>query len=363
MPSSQPTSGDLAVKPEYVSQSPAMAKPSEPNRNPKYDPKTVHITETPITRSNWYKHINWLNVTLIILIPLYGCIGAFWVPLHLKTAVWSVLYYFATALGITAGYHRLWAHTSYSATPPLRIFWAAVGGGAVEGSIRWWARDHRAHHRYTDTDKDPYSVRKGLLYAHLGWMIMKQNPKRIGRTDISDLNEDPVVVWQHKNYLNVVLFIEILAFSISHDHRSVRMYGHYATIEKMKTTFYRHPIREFSFTELEGKDKWTANKFTKSVYRIWMPTHFKRICSVIDALPADVNFELSQQSELHFSEQTGLSQDLANQNLSTFSTESRLSVHDDDSQLLPLDPLGTPDTSFTKGSAQGGTKKARKGRR
>ena len=82
---------------------------------------------------------------------------------------------------ILPGYHRLWAHTSYSATLPLRIFLAAVGGGAVEGSVRWWARDHRAHHRYTDTDKDPYSVRKGLLYSHFGWMIMKQNPKRIGR--------------------------------------------------------------------------------------------------------------------------------------------------------------------------------------
>lgn len=34
---------------------------------------------------------------------------------------------------------------------------------------------------------------------------MKQNPKRIGRTDISDLNENPVVVWQHKNYVSVVL--------------------------------------------------------------------------------------------------------------------------------------------------------------
>ena len=67
------------------------------------------------------------------------------------------------------------------------------------------ARDHRAHHRYTDTDKDPYSVRKGLLYSHFGWMLMKQNPKRIGRTDITDLNADPVVVWQHKNYLKVVL--------------------------------------------------------------------------------------------------------------------------------------------------------------
>ena len=92
----------------------------------------------------------------------------------------------------------------------------------MEGSVRWWARDHRAHHRYTDTDKDPYSVRKvsdfldcgfesthrykGLLYSHFGWMLMKQNPKRIGRTDISDLNEDPVVVWQHKHYLKVVFF-------------------------------------------------------------------------------------------------------------------------------------------------------------
>ena len=122
----------------------------------------------------------------------------------------AVAYYFATGLGITAGYHRLWAHTSYSATWPLRAFLAAVGGGAVEGSVRWWARDHRAHHRYTDTDKDPYSVRKGLLYSHFGWMLMKQNPKRIGRTDISDLNEDPIVVWQHRHYLKVVIFMALI---------------------------------------------------------------------------------------------------------------------------------------------------------
>jgi stearoyl-CoA desaturase (Delta-9 desaturase) len=41
-------------------------------------------------------------------------------------------------------------------------------------------------------------------------MVMKQNPKRIGRTDISDLNEDPVVRWQHKNYLAVVLFMGLV---------------------------------------------------------------------------------------------------------------------------------------------------------
>ncbi len=36
---------------------------------------------------------------------------------------------------------------------------------------------------------------------------------------------------------------EILAFSISHDHRSVRLYGQYAVD---KTTFYRHPIHELN---------------------------------------------------------------------------------------------------------------------
>ena len=34
---------------------------------------------------------------------------------------------------------------------------------------------------------------------------------------------------------------------------------------------------EFSSTNLEGKDKWTAYKLTKSVYRTWIPTHFKRL--------------------------------------------------------------------------------------
>jgi stearoyl-CoA desaturase (delta-9 desaturase) len=169
------------------------------------DKQKVHIADTPMTWSNWHQHVNWLNTTFIVFVPLIGLVSSYWVPLHLKTLVFSVIYYFGTGLGITAGYHRLWAHSSYKATTPLKIFLAAMGAGAVEGSIRWWSRDHRAHHRYTDTSKDPYSVRKGLLYSHLGWMVFKQNPKRTGRTDITDLNEDPIVVWQHRNFIKCVI--------------------------------------------------------------------------------------------------------------------------------------------------------------
>lgn len=165
----------------------------------------VHISETPMIVMNWHKHINWLNAVPVVIIPLCGIIAFPWVPLHRETAVWAVAYYFMTGLGITAGYHRLWSHKSYSATLPLQIFLAAVGGGAVQGSIRWWSRGHRAHHRYTDTDKDPYTVQKGLLHAHVGWMLIKQNPKSIGRADVSDLDDDPIVRWQHRHYLTVVI--------------------------------------------------------------------------------------------------------------------------------------------------------------
>lgn len=169
--------------------------------------KAPHISEVPITWRNWYQHLNWLNVFFVIIVPVLGFLGATRTPLHPYTAVFAAVYYFNTALGITAGYHRLWSHTCYKAKPLLQVYLAAVGAGAVQGSIRAWSRDHRAHHRHTDTEKDPYSVRKGLLHSHLGWMIFKQDPKKLGRADMTDLNQNQIVMWQHRNYLPAVIIM------------------------------------------------------------------------------------------------------------------------------------------------------------
>ncbi|KAI4700831.1 stearoyl-CoA 9-desaturase [Alternaria sp. BMP 2799] len=168
--------------------------------------KEPHISSQPITWKNWYRKINWLNTTLVILIPSYGLYLARSTPLTLPTFLWSIIYYATTAFGITGGYHRLWSHRCYSARLPLRLFLAFTGAGAIQGSIRWWSANHRAHHRWTDTMKDPYSVMRGLLFSHIGWMVLNNDPKVKGRTDISDLDSDPIVVFQHKHYGKLLLF-------------------------------------------------------------------------------------------------------------------------------------------------------------
>lgn len=37
-----------------------------------------------------------------------------------------------------------------------------------------------------------------------------------------------------------------------------------------------------------------AYKSVRNVYDLWVPEHFKRICSVIDSLPADSDFDASE---------------------------------------------------------------------
>merc|ERR1712216_933971 len=69
------------------------------------------------------------------------------------------------------------------------------------GSIYHWARDHRVHHKYSETDADPHNAMRGFFYAHMGWLYVKKHPEvvRAGKElDFSDLHEDPVVMFQKK---------------------------------------------------------------------------------------------------------------------------------------------------------------------
>ncbi|WVR04679.1 hypothetical protein IAU60_001690 [Kwoniella sp. DSM 27419] len=166
--------------------------------------KQAHLP--PTTLANFWPRIQWISFLVLTLVPITAIYGIFTTAWNTKTAIWSVVYYFITGLGITAGYHRMWAHRSYNGSVPLQVFLALAGAGAVEGSIKWWSRGHRAHHRYTDTKLDPYSAHEGFWHAHVGWMLMRPLTK-IGVADVSDLTRSKVVRWQHKNYLPLIFIM------------------------------------------------------------------------------------------------------------------------------------------------------------
>lgn len=172
--------------------------------------KAKHISEQPWTVSNWHQHINWLNLILVVLIPLSGFISTLWVPINVKTLILGFGLYVMSGLSITAGYHRLWSHKAYQARDPIKLVYALFGAGAVEGSIKWWGHSHRIHHRYTDTNRDPYDARKGFWYSHMGWMLQKPNPRYRARADISDLTDDWIVRVQHRHYIPLMLFMSLI---------------------------------------------------------------------------------------------------------------------------------------------------------
>lgn len=85
----------------------------------------------------------------------------------------------------------------------------------------------------------------------------------------------------------------ILAFLISHDTTTVRIYSHYPLIDGKNTTYFCHPIRSYDITDQEDKEKWIAYCFIRNIYTVFMPEHLERIWSTVDAIPANINFEVS----------------------------------------------------------------------
>jgi stearoyl-CoA desaturase (delta-9 desaturase) len=150
----------------------------------------------PFDRVNWITS-SFLIGTLILALtatPLYIWhygIDAFQIGLF-------IFYFFATGMGITLGYHRLFSHKAFEARTPVKLVTLLFGAAAFENSALDWASDHRRHHKHVDHDDDPYDITKGFFHAHIGWLLFKLRPEP-PMDNVADLQKDPLVMWQH-NY-------------------------------------------------------------------------------------------------------------------------------------------------------------------
>ena len=86
---------------------------------------------------------------------------------------------------------------------------------------------------------------------------------------------------------------KILAFSISHNGEIVKIYGHYALIQEDKISYHSYAIHSCLFTARDGKEKWTAYRFTKNLYDKFLPLHLGRVKNAINQLPDPKIFVVS----------------------------------------------------------------------
>ena len=64
-----------------------------------------------------------------------------------------------------------------------------------------WVRNHRVHHKNSDTDADPHNVHRGLFFSYYGWILVRKHPavKEKGKQiDLSDLDADPLLMFQKR---------------------------------------------------------------------------------------------------------------------------------------------------------------------
>lgn len=158
-------------------------------------------------------NINWLNTIFLIVSPILVVV---FLPLHILSEGFDwrlmalfVFYALATGLSITGGYHRLFAHRSYEAGWLLKLFYLIFGSAALEGSALKWCSDHRRHHKHVDSEEDPYSIRRGFFFAHMGWVFLKDDPKYEKQKAV-DLKADKLVSWQDRYNFLISVYVSFL---------------------------------------------------------------------------------------------------------------------------------------------------------
>jgi stearoyl-CoA desaturase (Delta-9 desaturase) len=149
-------------------------------------PRVSGIPRTPGTPRDSERDVFACRLAyLTVGLPTLGTIGAVAYALYdgltATDVVLFVVMFVITSLGVEAGLHRYFTHRSFEASEPVKVFLGVAGSMAAQGPIVFWVANHRLHHAFADTDRDPHSPKpqgpgirgrlKGLWHGHVGWLF------------------------------------------------------------------------------------------------------------------------------------------------------------------------------------------------
>jgi stearoyl-CoA desaturase (delta-9 desaturase) len=105
-----------------------------------------------------------------------ACLAVLFVGVNATALVLCGVLYLVRMFGITAGFHRYFAHRSYQTSRVGQFVLAWLGCCALQKGPLWWASHHRRHHRYSDTPDDPHSpLVTSFWWSHVGWILSDEH--------------------------------------------------------------------------------------------------------------------------------------------------------------------------------------------
>ena len=157
-------------------------------------------------------NINFINSSFLIGTPILALASLVYYSINYGISwfepVIFFFFYFASGLSITAGYHRLFSHRTHKGEWPLRLFYALFGAAAFQHSAIKWCSDHRRNHLKTEDEEDPYSVTRGFMWAHIGWVMLDEGDEIVEH--VEDLQADKILAWQDRHSFLIGFLVGIV---------------------------------------------------------------------------------------------------------------------------------------------------------
>ena len=146
--------------------------------------------------------LDWMILSIFILIhalAIWGLITYFsWYLLIIAL----FLYWLFSGIGVGLCFHRLLSHRSFQLPKWLEYLLATVGTLSQQGSPIFWVGNHRMHHAYCDTDRDPYNARRGFWWSHVLWALHRQDSihfdYKVYSKYVADLSDDTFYRFLHR---------------------------------------------------------------------------------------------------------------------------------------------------------------------
>ncbi len=131
-------------------------------------------------------------------LAVFGVIFTGW---SWKGLALAVVLYYVRMFGVTAGYHRYFAHRTFKTGRIMQLVFAWLAVSSTQKGVLWWSAHHRHHHKYSDEPSDVHSKqRDGFFWSHVGWILSK----KWDQTDLSkvkDLAKYPELRWLDRYHL------------------------------------------------------------------------------------------------------------------------------------------------------------------